>query len=314
MRCRVKIVSALVVVFILIQVGSASEYGGYGGAFLRLGLGARALALGNTGVAAPVDAFSSYYNPAAFGNMDKRMVALSYGFLSLDRRQGFVSFSMRVPPAAGFSIGWVESGIGNIKSYNSVGAETGDIKHSSNAVLFSFGRKVFSRLSAGVTIKIIFEYINDGTDQFDYSSRGVGFDFGLQYYLNDQIILGYQIRDINSKLKANTEKIFELGGTTIDRFPVIQKAGIYYRSPIPWLRILDDLEWSNKGDIKNHLGIEAVRGKNLALRLGLNGTNFVVGAGMDFNIGRNVSLLDYTFLPSVIDEGSSHFFSWQIIF
>jgi hypothetical protein len=279
-----------------------------------MGLGARAIALGNAGVAAPVDAFSSYYNPAAFANLDKRMVALSYGFLSLDRHQGFVSLAMRVPPAAGFSIGWIESGIGQINSYNSIGEETGKITHSNNAILFSFGRKIFSRLSAGISIKILFEDISDGTDQFDYSSRGVGFDFGVQYLLTDRIILGYQIRDINSKFKANTEKIFELGGTTIDRFPLIQKAGIFYNSPLNWLRVIDDLEWSNKGDIKNHLGLEAVHGKNLALRLGFNGTQFVVGTGMDFNIGRNVSLLDYTFLPSVVDEGSSHIFSWQIIF
>jgi hypothetical protein len=309
-----KIVSAVLVIFILVQGGSAGENGGYAGSFLRIGLGARAIALGNAGVATPVDAFSSYYNPAAFADIDKRMVALSYGFLSLDRHQGFVSFSMRVPPAAGFSIGWIESGIGNIKSYNSIGVETGEIQHSNNAILFSFGRKLFSGLSAGVSIKIMFEDIGDGTDQFDYSSRGVGFDFGVQYVLNDRIILGYQIRDINSKLKANTENIFELGGTTIDRFPLIQRAGIYYRSPLNWLRITDDLEWSNKGDLRNHLGLEAVHGRNLALRLGLNGTQFVVGTGMDFNIGRNVSLLDYTFLPSVVDEGSSHFFSWQIIF
>jgi hypothetical protein len=297
-----------------VQIISAGDNGGYAGAYLRMGVGARAIALGNSGVAAPLDAFSAYYNAAAFGSSERRMVALSYGFLSLDRHQGFVSFSMRIPPAAGFSIGWIENGIGNIKSYNSIGEQTGDIHYSNNTVLFSFGRKLFLRISMGVTIKIMFENINDGTSQFDYSSRGVGFDLGWHYDITDNFVLGYQICDINSKLKANTEKIFDLGGTTVDRFPLIQKAGIFYRTPLAWLRIMNDLEWSNKGDIRNHLGIEAVRGKNLALRLGLNGTHPVFGAGMDFKIGRNDSLLDYAFVPSLIDEGSSHYFSWQIIF
>jgi len=309
---KLRLVTA--VIFIFVQQCFGSDNGGYAGANLRMGLGARAIALGNSGVAAPLDAYSAYYNPAAFGNSVKRMVALSYGFLSLDRHQSFVSFSLRVPPAAGFSIGWIESGIGNIQSYNSIGEQTGAINHSNNTILFSFGRRIFSRMSLGLTVKIMFEDINDGTEQFNYSSRGVGFDFGWQYYINDDLTLGYQIRDISSKLKANTEKIFELGGTTIDRFPLIQKAGIYYRSPWPWLRLGDDLEWSNKGDIRNHLGIEAVRGQNLALRLGLNGTQTAFGAGLDFKIGRYDSLLDYAFLPSLIDEGSSHYFSWQIIF
>jgi len=293
---------------------AAGDNGGYAGANLRIGVGARAIALGNTGVAVPVDAFSVYYNPAALASSEKRLVALSYGFLSLDRRQGFISFSMRVPPAAGLSIGWIENGIGNIKSYNSIGEATGDIHYSNNTVLLAFGRKLFSHLLMGATIKIMFENINDGTSQFDYNSRGVGFDFGWQYDIRENFIVGYQICDINSKLKANTEKIFELGGTTIDRFPLIQKAGIFYRGPLPWLRIMNDLEWSNKGDIRNHLGIEAVHGKNLALRLGMNSTHLVFGAGMDFKIGRHDSLLDYAFVPSVIDEGSSHLFSWQINF
>jgi hypothetical protein len=302
------------IILILVRQSFGGDNGGYAGANLRMGLGARAIALGNTGVAAPLDAYSAYYNPAAFGNSTRRMVALSYGFLSLDRHQSFVSFSLRVPPAAGFSIGWIESGIGNIQSYNSIGEQTGGINHANNTILFSFGRRVFSRMALGLTVKIMFEDINDGTAQFDYTSRGVGFDLGWQYNVTDGLTLGYQIRDIGSKLKANTEKIFELGGTTIDRFPLIQKAGIYYRTPWPWLRLGDDLEWSNKGDVRNHLGIEAVRGKNLALRLGLNGTHLAFGAGMDFKIGRFDSLLDYAFLPSLIDEGSSHYFSWQIIF
>jgi hypothetical protein len=301
-------------ILMLIQHSLGSNNGGYAGANLRIGLGARAIALGNTGAAVPLNAFSAYYNPAAFASSEKRMVALSYGFLSLDRHQGFISFSLRVPPAAGLSIAWIESGIGNIQSYNTIGEQTGEINHSNNTFLLSFGRKIFSRMSVGVTIKIMFEDINDGTEQFDYSSRGVGFDFGWQYHVGENLTLGYQICDINSKLKANTEKIFELGGTTVDRFPLIQKAGIYYRSPWPWLRIMNDLEWSNKGDIHNHLGMEAVRGKNLALRLGLNGSHPAFGAGMDFKIGANESWLDYAFLPAVVDEGSSHYFSWQIIF
>ncbi len=42
----------------------AVEYnGGFAGAFLRMGLGARAVAMGNSGVARPMDGFALYYNP-----------------------------------------------------------------------------------------------------------------------------------------------------------------------------------------------------------------------------------------------------------
>jgi hypothetical protein len=301
--------------YLLIPVFSlAGENGGYAGAFLRMGVGARSISMGNTGVASPVSAYSAYYNPAAFGNIDDHLAGLSYSFLSLDRRFEYISFSMKVPPGAGFSIGWIESGVGNILSYNSIGEVSGEINHSSNAVYFSFGRLFGENLSIGVSVKILFESINDGTTEFDYSSNGVGFDFGFIYILSNQLRIGGQVKDVNSKLKANTDQIFERGGTTIDVFPLTYKIGAYYSTPLPWLKTAYDFEWSNKGLKKHHLGIEAIHDKNLALRLGLNGSELVFGAGMDFKLLKTVSYLDYAFVPSVIDEGSNHIFSWQIIF
>ncbi len=292
----------------------ASENGGYAGSFLRMGLGARAISMGNTGVAHPTNAYSTFYNPASFGVIEDHLVGLSYSFLSLDRRFEFVSFSMKVPPEAGFSIGWIESGVGDLKSYNSIGEIAGDINQTANAVYFSFGRKFSDKLSVGVSLKILFEFINDGTDEFDYSSNGVGFDVGILYKINDDLILGGHVKDINSKFKANTDKIFERGGTTIDKFPVSSRIGAFYHTPLQWLRAAYDFEWSNKGLKKHHLGLEAVHGKNLALRIGLNGDNIVFGGGVDFMIFKTVSYLDYAFVPSIIDEGSSHVFSWQILF
>jgi hypothetical protein len=290
----------------------ASENGGYAGSFLRMGVGARSISMGNTGVAYPATAYSTFYNPATFGFVEDHLVGLSYSFLSLDRRFEFISFSMRIPPEAGFSIGWIESGVGDLKSYNSIGEETGDISHSANAVYFSFGRKFSEKLAIGLSVKILFENINDGTDEFDYTSNGVGFDLGMIYRFSDDLIFGAQVKDINSKFKASTDKLFERGGTTIDKFPVTYKTGLFYHTPLQWLWAAYDFEWSNKGLKKHHLGVEVVYGRNLALRMGLNGNNLVFGAGLDFKIISTLSFLDYAFVPSMVDEGSSHVFSWQI--
>ena len=71
---------------------------------------------------------------------------------------------------------------------------------------------------------------------------------------------------------------------------------------------------STKADGKHHLGFEALYEKNLAVRAGYNGRTLTFGAGMDFSFLGTVSFLDYVFLPSIIDEGSSHVFSWQVAF
>jgi hypothetical protein len=309
-----KIKFILLLILLLPFVSFASENGGYAGSYLRMGLGARSISMGNTGVAFPATAYAAFYNPAAFGLIEDPLAGLSYSFLSLDRHSGYISFSMKVPPGAGFSIGWIESGVGDLNSYNSIGEETGEINHSANAVYFSFGRQFGSHLSIGVSVKVLFESINDGTDDFEYSSNGVGFDIGALYLVTEDLWVGAQIKDINSKLKANTEDLFERGGTTIDEFPLTGKIGTYYISPLKWLKAAYDFEWSNKGLKKHHIGIEAIYGKNLALRLGLNGSDPVFGAGLDFEILSTVSFLDYAFIPSVVDEGVSHIFSWQVMF
>lgn len=302
-------------IFVFLNINLlANNNGGYAGAYLRMGLGARSIAMGNTGIAEKPNAYGTFYNPAIYGFMEGKMVGLSHSFLSLDRRVNFISFSMKVPPGAGFSIGWIETGVGDLKSYNSIGRETGDINQTANAVYFSFGRGFTEKLSIGITIKILWEFINDGTDEFDYSANGVGVDVGIIYKLTDYLVLAYQMKDIKSKLKANTDKIFEHGGTTIDNFPLINKIGASYLTPLEWIKINYEFEWSNKESYKHHIGSEALWGKNLALRLGLFDWNLTFGAGMDFDFLGTTSFLDYAFIPSIVDEGSSHIFSWQIGF
>ena len=44
----------------------AEGNGGYAGAFLRMGLGAKSIALGNTGIADEPNAYSAFYNAAIF--------------------------------------------------------------------------------------------------------------------------------------------------------------------------------------------------------------------------------------------------------
>ena len=299
---------------ILPTIQFASENGGYAGSFLRMGLGARSISMGNTGVAHPMNAYATFYNPALLARAKEYLVGLSYSFLSLDRKYEFISFSMKVPPGAGFSIGWIKSGVEGLESYNSIGEPTGEIYQSANAVYFSFGRSFSDHLSVGVSLKILFEFINDGTEEFDYSSSGVGFDIGVNYKINDDLMLGMLVKDINSKFKANTDKLFDRGGTTIDKFPVTYRFGAFYQTKLHWLKAAYDFEWSDKGLKKHHIGLEALYGKNIALRLGFNGDKIVFGGGLDFTIFDTVSYLDYAFVPSVIDEGSSHIFSWQVMF
>jgi hypothetical protein len=53
-------------------LGGDTGRGGYAGSFLRIGLGARAMAMGGGSAAILNDAYSAYYNPAGLGYLNKR--------------------------------------------------------------------------------------------------------------------------------------------------------------------------------------------------------------------------------------------------
>ncbi len=313
-----------IVLFVLISMGLsfANHNGRYAGSFTRLGLGARAIAMGNTGVASPARGYSFYYNPALSGRQQEKVFSNSYSFLSQDRHVYFLGFSMGVPPGAGLSIGWIKTGTGDVRSYNSIGNDTGEINQSAHAVYASFSRQFTENFSIGLTIKGLFETINDGTSEFDYSSKGVGGDIGVFYQATEDVAIGLVYKDIGSKLKANTEKIFKRGGTTTDKFPKLIRAGVFYKTPIAGINTAYDLEVSSTGEYSNNFGVEALSGRNLALRLGMIDAEgesgrefqFFAGAGFDFKLYKFRSNLDYAFIGSKVDEGSSHLFSWEIYF
>ncbi|EHO39830.1 hypothetical protein Calab_0181 [Caldithrix abyssi DSM 13497] len=300
----------LVSVFMMLQGNRllAESNGGYAGAFMRLGLGARHLALGNSSVAAPVDAFSFYYNPALSAFHEKRMFTLSHRFMSLDRRFDFIGFASKIPPGAGFSLGWIHSGVGDIQGYNMIGEQTGTIDHNLNAIYFNFARVFAGKFAVGLTIKHMREDLNFGADS--YNASGWGWDFGAAYRFNQKLTVAASLRDVGSKLTANTEKLFEFGGTTVFTFPKIWSVGATYLTPLPWLRV-NYAFVGTEHENGQHLGLEATYRNILALRFGYNKDQLTFGAGMGFKLWKFFTTLDYAFVPSVVDEGASHVFSWQ---
>ena len=303
-----------------VQAGNGS----YAGAFLRIGLGAPALGMGNTGVALLPNGFGTYYNPAAMPWLSAKTLSLSYSFMSLDRRFNYIGFALPLPPAGGFSAGWIYSGVDNIRAYNSRGEDVGQVNHGLHAFYFSFGMKLGGFLNPGakitflhpdliaigVTLKILLENINDGGD-FDYSGKGVGLDIGLLLKPVDWLQIGYQIKDIRSALKSNTNNIFERGSTLDNAFPIVQRVGVYSQTPLSLLQLAYDFEWSTAGENKHHAGVQF--GTQAArLRVGYDARRFTFGAGLNLKFfGKGDMVLDYALMDDVYGEGVSHVFSWQ---
>lgn len=295
------------------QALQAEGNGGFAGSYLRIGLGGQNISMGNAGVAAPPNGYSYYYNPAGLPYLEDFSANLSYSFMSLDRRFNVIGISTPLEPNAGFALGWVYAGVGDLKSYNSIGQETGSIDHGMHAFYFSFGLQIVpNRVSVGISAKYLLEKISD--EDFDYKGSGVGGDLGVQFIATDWLRLGYQLKDIKSKLKSNTDEIFDRGMVKDNEFPISNRLGAYMILPWKWWRLAYDFEWSDAGEEKHHFGTEFVL-PQVRLATGYDNDHFTFGAGFEMTTAFNIrASLNYAFVNSVVDEGASHVFSWQFKF
>ncbi|MBD3166110.1 hypothetical protein GF324_05910 [bacterium] len=75
----------------------AEGYGGYAGAFLRMGAGAHGTALGDAGTAAAMGVEQAHYNPAGLPYAPNNEAHIGYHVLSLDRRLAHVGAMYQLP-------------------------------------------------------------------------------------------------------------------------------------------------------------------------------------------------------------------------
>jgi hypothetical protein len=298
-------------VLILITVFSIgfSGNGGYSGGNLRIGMGPVGQSLGNAGSAYfnPVPS-SIYYNPALLTRFSGRSFELGLNLMSLDRQFMFISYGMPLKGTAAIGAFYIKSGIGNIAGRDNTGEIFGNIDNSFHSIQVAFA-KSFGYLSIGFSLKLMYELMS--FDRYEYSGQGVAIDLGLLYKINNNIWIGAQIKDINGKLESNTEDIYEGGQLNGNRFPAIYKVGIGWQLSKKIASLYYDFEQSSKKETKHHLGIEsAVFMDTFRLRLGLENTRATGGFQIDFKLWDLRSQLNYVYLPSVIDEGDSHAFSW----
>ena len=206
----------------LSQLQSSSSDGGLAGGPMRMGFGARGLAMGNAMTAVISGDVQSYYNPALVPFESDPTVNAAYGVLSLDRTLNFLSYTKSLKPNAGFSISILNAGVGNIDGRDVDGIHTETYSTSENAFMFSFGIKPASTFAFGVTAKILYYSLFTGI-----KSTTAGVDIGILYLLSQEIALGAVLQDINAKYKWDSSKLYgQLGSSYSDYFPLRKRIGL----------------------------------------------------------------------------------------
>jgi len=303
-----KIVILFTILIILPTGLSAQDRGGYAGAFLRLGLGARTQAMGGAFVGNPIDGYSVYYNPAGLGVSNYREVDISYRDLSLDRTYHYIGFASPLPPMAGIAIGWIHAGVDNIDGRDFSGKHTCMYSDSQDGIIFGFGLKPADNLSVGIGGTFLRESL------VDITASGFGFNFGLYYKPLQIISVGFAVRDINARFAWNTDKLYERGSSVTDKFPTVYTGGIGLHLEQYKTVFLVDIVKNSKSEQSYKIGIENSMLEQIDLRAGLNNGSVTAGAGIHFPFMKSTGRLDYALTTSDIEPEAVHILSLCIMF
>jgi hypothetical protein len=282
---------ALLIVMGSFLVLASSIYASDAGAFLRIGAGARALAMGGAFTAIADDATAAYWNPAGLTQLEKQEVSSMYtNQFGLNIGYSFLNYARVFSEKNAFALSWIRLSADNIPKTgldeNGRPIIIDYFKEEDNAVLLSAARRLKEKISLGANIKTISGRIGE------VNASGFGIDLGVLFSLSNSLKTGLVIKNIGANLKWNTGHS--------DTLPLTTTLGMAYKTTNNKVTVAVDIEKRTNRPLKFRGGAELWLSKDIAIRVGMNGENFTAGAGL--RIGK--LSLDYAYMSH--DLGSSH--------
>jgi len=204
---HIKLIVSIIVVFYGISYAQETKYGG---AFLELGIGPRALGMGSAYVALAEGGEGFYWNPGGTGFAQKIQAAAMYAnlFNSLENH-GFVSFSIPVFGGATVGASWIRLAVDDIPHYIDTDLNrsweerngpdsglhltepaSGYFTFSNNAYILTFARKTtwnwdfgwqYFQIPVDFGYGINFKFLNLQLD--NRAASGIGIDAGMRLKL-----------------------------------------------------------------------------------------------------------------------------------
>lgn len=263
--------------------------------FLKIGVGARPLALGEAYVALADDISGIYWNPAGLVQLSRQEIGFTYNKWFEDIGYHFFGYAHLLNDSA-FALSFYYLGVENIEGNNQESNPTGEFSVYDLAFGFSYSRRLNDRLSTGLTLKFIKEKLEDEV------ANALAFDWGALYKTGiHNLDLGLNIQNMGTKIKFINE---------YTSLPLNCKFGLAYKlfSGYPLIFTLDFNKLKNR-DIYFSLGAECWIADYLAVRVGRK-FDPNIDDGLRLGLGLKVEnlRLDYAYTPHKI-MGDTHQFS-----
>ncbi len=327
MKLKYLILSAIAMIGLCLQ-SSAGQDTTDAASFLKIGVGARAVALGGAFVAVADDASAGYWNPAGLTQLSGPVLSVADRVPDLDTDHASVVLASPVWKLGFLGLNTIYYSSGDVIMYDEHGANTGILMDREAAIILSYAYNL-NQLSLGVNGVYIYQDMAD--DNMSTTSDGMGADISVLYKIYENLAVG---AIFHSKYKVTSNTDDEISAES----PFNIRAGVHYRADMSGgnsISFMVDFDQSHSYPLKLHLGTELVLYDFFALRAGLDdmyletrGANIdyldlvrktvkpTFGVGLKWKMGRrgnrletNQSALIFDYALSIEGLGLRNFFT-----
>ena len=289
----------LIIALMLIAVAAINaQDNNSAAAYIRMGIGARIMAMGDAGTATTSDITAAYWNPAGLYNIKDIEFASMYNLkMGYDRSFKYAAFGRRYSFGS-LALNWVNATVDDIEGYTEDNQPTGFFNNNEHNIGLSYANKIWD-VQFGITPKVYLSMIDDET------KSGFGLDLGAKYDINQYLVAGVMVRDAYGSIDGETIPYQLSVGVAAYPFLGITLAGDVKmeKSEDPVIAIGAEY-WTSIGkdaEANSKLSVVSVKERNTwqdvlsnaqtGVRLGFNDGRFSVGTGLKL---RNLQL-DYAY-------------------
>ena len=302
-------------------MGSAfADSAGQAGAYLKMGVGARALGMGSAFTAVADDSTAAFWNPAGLARLKKAEGSFMHADLTMDREYNFFNYAHPLKDSDGndqgvVALSHIRFGVDGIPETRMATTLTntgsavgltgnepatrpdnsywpGESVHifsyfddTEQNTFGSYARKLSDRWYGGVNVKYLSQ------DLFTNSADTFGLDLGFLYEANEKTSVGLSVRDLWESLEWDT------ASGQSDKVPTTTSIGIAHK-PNDRLTLAADINKVENLDAELFAGAEWWLQDYAALRLGTHDGDLTLGASFKLDTWR----FDYSYADETLGD------------
>jgi hypothetical protein len=287
--------------FALAGAAGAADVGTTTASFLKIGVGARAVGMGEAQAALAEGPDALYWNAAGLAAADRPAVAFTHNEWLEDVRYEYLGFAMPAFGWGSFGLAAGYVGMGALEGRDEEGNPTGDFTASDLVLALGFARQLTPWLAAGVGAEYIESKIEAERASTAAGLAGVKVTTPLQ-----GLSAGASVAHLGGEMKFIAEG---------DPLPWATRAGVAYRLPFGGERnqvtvAVDGLKYRDT-DVYLNSGAEYWFANTVAARAGYkafyDSDGITGGLGFKYSPTKRLTLsADYAYAAMGTDFGGTH--------